>query len=101
MSATPRSGLRFLLRRQASVVRRSPFPFTSIEPPSSTMPLGKRRRPRSRAILEGIRLSLSKGGYFPPQELNSQSVTAISPVLSFRTKIGPWSRHHASFVGLP
>ena len=37
----------------------------------------------------GIALSRSHGGNFPPQALNSQSVTATSPVSRCFTKIGP------------
>ncbi len=56
--------------RHCSVVSSAPAPLTSMEPPSSTMPMrfaAARRVPRPSAA--AIALSRSNGGYLPPQAL--------------------------------
>lgn len=89
ISARERWGLRFALRRTASVVRSWPLPFTSMAPPSRIMPPSKRGSESEEAILPGMVLSRSHGANFPPQALNSQSDRAMFPMSLCLRKMGP------------
>ena len=75
------------------MVRTVPEPFTSMDPPSRTIPGMKHSILRSSFIRQGILVSLINPGYFSPQALKVQATIAILsiPLFSLRdiTNVGP------------
>ena len=90
-------GVRFGLSRTDSVVMRSPSELISSAPPSQTIGMGSSSFSALPRDVRGRCCRHPRAGIFRPGVVGEIDDCA-SPVASFRTKTGPWSRHQTSLV---